>query len=123
MTMELSAMVMFYSVLLGATLPARSLKQGLICFNLHLSGHHSISLHLEAGKPPTIEKEIVYCKLKSINPDQLKSDIENSTLLQKAPKDIDQLAEAYISVLSTIIDMHAPLLKKRVSVRDGLMTP
>ena len=25
---------MFYSALLGATLPARALKQGLICFNL-----------------------------------------------------------------------------------------
>ena len=27
-------MVMFYSALLGATLPALALKQGLICFNL-----------------------------------------------------------------------------------------
>ena len=33
MTMELRAVVMFYSALLGATLPARALKQGLICFN------------------------------------------------------------------------------------------
>ena len=35
--MELRAMVMFYSALLGATLPARALKQSLICFNLHLA--------------------------------------------------------------------------------------
>ena len=34
MTMELRATVMSYSALLGATLPARALKQGLICFNL-----------------------------------------------------------------------------------------
>ena len=34
MTMELRAVVMFYSALLEATLPARALKQGLICFNL-----------------------------------------------------------------------------------------
>ena len=34
MTMELRAVVMFYSALLGATLPACALKQGLICFNL-----------------------------------------------------------------------------------------
>ena len=34
MTMKLRAVVMFYSTLLGATLPARALKQGLICFNL-----------------------------------------------------------------------------------------
>ena len=34
MTMELRAVVMFYSALLGATLPARALKLGLICFNL-----------------------------------------------------------------------------------------
>ena len=32
--MELRAVVMFYSTLLGATLLARALKQGLICFNL-----------------------------------------------------------------------------------------
>ena len=32
--MELRAIVMFYSTLLGGTLPARALKQGLICFNL-----------------------------------------------------------------------------------------
>ena len=37
MTMELRAVVMFYSTLLGATLPARALKQGLICFNLCLA--------------------------------------------------------------------------------------
>ena len=34
MTMELRVVVMFYSALLGATLTARALKQGLICFNL-----------------------------------------------------------------------------------------
>ena len=34
MTIELRAVVMFYPTLLGATLPARALKQGLICFNL-----------------------------------------------------------------------------------------
>ena len=34
MTMELRAVVMFYSALLGATLPARALKQGLISFNM-----------------------------------------------------------------------------------------
>ena len=34
MTMELRAVVMFYSALLGATRPARALEQGLICFNL-----------------------------------------------------------------------------------------
>ena len=34
MTMELRAVVMFYSALLGATLPACALKQGLICDNL-----------------------------------------------------------------------------------------
>ena len=34
MTMELRAVVMFYSALLGATLPARALKEGLIWFNL-----------------------------------------------------------------------------------------
>ena len=32
--MELRAVVMFHLALLGATLLARALKQGLICFNL-----------------------------------------------------------------------------------------
>ena len=32
--MKLRAVVMFYSTLLGATLLARALKQGLICLNL-----------------------------------------------------------------------------------------
>ena len=44
---------------------------GINVFDYCLSDHHSISLHLEAGKPPTIEKEIVYRKLKSIDRDQL----------------------------------------------------
>ena len=34
MTLELRAVVMFYSALLGAPLPALALKQDLICFNL-----------------------------------------------------------------------------------------
>ena len=39
------------------------------------------------------------------------------TLLQKPPEDIYELAEAYNSVLGTNIDKHAPLLKKRLTVR------
>ena len=90
---------------------------GINVFDYCLSDHHTISLQLEASKPPTIEKEIVYCKLNSIDRDQLKSDIGNLTHLQKPTEDIDQLAEAHNSVLSTIIDKYAPLLKKRVTVR------
>ena len=36
MTMKLRAMVMSNSALLGVTLPARALKQGLICFILYI---------------------------------------------------------------------------------------
>ena len=98
---------------------------GINVFDYCLSDHHSISLHLEGGKVPTIEKEIVYHKLKSIDRDQLKSDIGNSTLHQKPPEDIDQLAEAYNSVFGTIIVKHAPLLKKEgdcEASQNGLMT-
>ena len=43
--MELRAVVMFYSALLGATLPARALKQGLICFNPCRANKHSLLVH------------------------------------------------------------------------------
>ena len=42
MTMELRAVVMFYSALLGATFPARALEQGLICFK---PNKHSLLVH------------------------------------------------------------------------------
>ena len=74
---------------------------------------------------PAYHKTISYRNLKSINLDAFRRDILNSDLIICPADNAVDLANQYNSVLSSILDKHAPLKSKRVSCRpdNAWMSP
>ena len=73
----------------------------------------------------TLPQTITYRKLKAINMEAFKADINNSDLIKNTKSNATELAQQYDSVLSTLIDFHAPLATKKTSSKppNPWMTP
>jgi exonuclease III len=80
-----------------------------------ISDHSTIFFELNSAKPPLPKKHIRYRKLKSISIDKFKTDILQSGLPNMTGT-VDELAGAYSSVLSEILDRHAPLKERSVTI-------
>ena len=81
-----------------------------------ISDHSSVFFELAASKPPLPKKQIQYRKLKSIDMDKFKSDIINSGLADMQHEDIDVLVDSYNTTLSQILEKHAPLKTRQVTI-------
>ena len=58
-----------------------------------------------------------YRKIKSIDIESLKKDIQLTTLCLEPPEAIDDLMTCYDTTLSDVLDKHAPLIIKTITVR------
>ena len=89
-----------------------------------ISDHFSVIayLNIPADHSCTVPQAITYRKLKAINIEAFKADITNSELISPKTKATD-LAQQY--VLSTLTDLHAPLVTKMIFPMppDPWMTP
>ena len=84
----------------------------------HISDHFTVIGVMSVLVPsPAYHKTISYRNLKSINLDAFQCDILNSDLIICPAENAVDLANQYNSVLSSILDKHAPLKSKRVSCR------
>ena len=92
-----------------------------------ISDHFSVDVNLQI--PPihsrTIPQTIKYRKLQSINVEAFKADIQNSDLIRYPKTNATELALQYDSVLHTLINLHAPLVTKKISIKppNPWMTP
>ena len=85
-------------------------------FSLHhtsdmISDDLQIPSHNSWTVPPTIK----YRKLQSINTEAFKADIKNSELIRYPKINATGLAQQHDSVLRTLINLHAPLVTKKIS--------
>ena len=73
----------------------------------------------------TVSQAITYRKLKVINMEAFKADINNSDLIKNPKFNATELAQQYDSILSTLIDFHAPHATKKISTKplNPWMTP
>ena len=86
-------------------------------FSVHdpvVSDHLALHCNLHVDKPPNIKKRINYRKFWSINTDDFQHDIVNSALYLSPKTVLAELSDQYDSVLSSILDKHAPLQTKTV---------
>ena len=81
------------------------------------SDHFVIATKLHLPKPPSIKKELVFRKTRAIDITSFCHDIRNSTLISSPALSADSLANQYNSVLSGLLDKHAPLCSRIVTVR------
>ena len=90
-------------------------------FNPVLSDHYLVSCVLSIPKISFERKELAFRKLKTVNVSQLRTDIHNSSLLDgnHSTSDLNDLTAKYNTVLRDLLDRHAPVLKRHITVRPS----
>ena len=88
-------------------------------FHVHdptISDHFAIHCKLNSYRPPNPRKQCTYRKLCSVNTDAFRQDILSSELLSTNSSDLNSLCSRYDDVISAIVDKHAPLVTKTITV-------
>ena len=83
-----------------------------------MSDHLPMTFDLRIQKPPPLKVEITSRKLKSTNANSFTEDIRQSALVKNPAPGLEDLVDQYHSVLSNILDAHAPLITRHVQVRQ-----
>ena len=83
-----------------------------------LSDHVSLTFSCNITKPQAEKKKIQYRKLKNIDMDSFKEDLQKLPVLQLHSDDSNLLVQRYYKDLSSLLDRHAPLIQKEVYVRE-----
>ena len=85
-----------------------------------LSDHCPLTFTIATKKPPSERRLITYRKVNKINIDAFKQDICESELVKNSlPDTIDGVLKVYNDSLSHILEKHAPLRTKYVTVRPA----
>lgn len=84
------------------------------CF---LTDHSTVLCNMTLRKPAFSVKKLSYRKIKAIDTAVFKEDLLRSDLCGDALWELDELVICYNDSCSTILDRHAPLIKKTVTVR------
>ena len=82
-----------------------------------ISDHFSVIADLKTptDHSHTVPQTISYRKLKAINIEDFRANINGSDLIKNPKSNATELAQLYDSVLGTLIDIHAPLVTKNIS--------
>ena len=83
----------------------------------YLSDHSTVLYNLALQKPQLTVKEVSFRKTKAINIDAFRDELRSSQLCQNPPSTLPDLVSSYNSTLSRLIDKHAPLRKKTITMR------
>ena len=83
-------------------------------FHDNISDHFSVVADLNVPRinSRTVPNTVRYRNLKAINIEAFKGEIMNSDLIKNPKGNVVDLAMQYHSVLSTLLDLHAPLITK-----------
>lgn len=81
--------------------------------------HFAVTFNAVAAKPAPIRKTVSFRKLRSIDTDSFKRDIASLEILGNKTQcnDIEELVSGYTNELSSLIDKHAPLRTKTITLR------
>ena len=79
--------------------------------------HFAITCNIKLSAPITLRKTVHYRKVKDIDIEQFRNDIQSSTNLNTTTGSLDELTDYYMSGLLDLIDVHAPLISRTVTPR------
>ena len=79
--------------------------------------HYAITCFITQPSPGTTRKTVSYRKLKSINVDSFRNNIQASSSLNDSSGTLDELTTRYVSALNDLVHKHAPLLQRTITVR------
>jgi len=81
-----------------------------------ISDHNSVAFVLDQSKPPLPSKVITYRKTKAIDREKFRDDIKDSFHSLKEYDNVDELADSYNSILNKLLEKHAPVKSKKVTI-------
>jgi hypothetical protein len=82
------------------------------------SGDHlALLFNINLEKPSHVRKEITFRKLHDISITDFSRDISLSPILKNTDRSLDELVESYNTGIKALIDEHAPLCKKTITLR------
>ena len=82
-----------------------------------MSDHFAVQCKLDFAKPPLERKEVIFRKIRSIDFDNFRYELECSSLVSHPSEVLDVLVEQYNKTLEALLDSHAPLKRKMVTIR------
>ena len=82
-----------------------------------ISDHFAVHCNLAVSRPPNPKQVLKSRKLCNVNLHKLRQDINSSTLVKSPSSDITELCDQYDAVLSSILDEHAPLRTRIITLR------
>lgn len=82
-----------------------------------ISDHLAFHCPFLLKKPQVTRKVVCFRKLGSIDMDSFCKDIQSSHLIQQQSDNLDALVSQYHDVLRSLLDCHAPLNKRVVTIR------
>ena len=83
-----------------------------------ISDHIAVISEIDCCKTKRNKEKISFRKINKIDYESFHSDILSSDLIKKPEKDLSALCQQYDSVLSSILDKHAPVSTKTPSKQD-----
>ena len=103
------------------TRPEEDVASHFSVFDPAISDHSAVSCKLSLPKTAFERREVCYRKLKSIDIGKLREDIENSPLADpvSVSGDLNDLICQYNTVLSELLEKHAPLKKRMITLRPA----
>ena len=83
--------------------------------------HFAVTLNANASKPAPVRKTVYFRKIRGIDIDLFKSDIQASECFKSKsfPTDMDELVDSYTAELSSLVDKHAPVRTKSIVLRPS----
>ena len=93
----------------------------LIQWMLHvfLTDHAALHCALNLTKPQPTKKHISYRKYGSLDHDSFSNDISQSELITNPSNDLQTLIDQYNSTLKSILEKHAPLKTRCITIRPA----
>ena len=90
-----------------------------------ISDHLAVISEIDCCKTKWNKEKISFCKINKIDYESFHSDILSSDLIKKPEKDLSALCQQYNSVLSSILNKHAPVSTKTLPKKTPTlwMTP
>ena len=85
-----------------------------------ISDHLAVISEIDCWKKKWNKEKISFPKINKIDYESFHSDILNSDLIKKPEKDLSALCQQYNSVLSSILDKHAPVSTKTQKTTNSM---
>ena len=87
--------------------------------DVSISDHSTVMCKLNLERPLFPKKQVTSRKIKAININSLVDDIEQSQIFNHDISCINEMADIYNSELSRIVDHHAPLITRNITIRPA----